>query len=178
MERLKKYNEVLGLTGSVNADELKQLYRQRAKELHPDRNKAADSHDRFILLIEAYEFYSALLGKLNETDKASVFNSKKYPEHYYKEKWNVEKRMAAREKAAKQARMKYEEYKRRGYDKKLDFLFYVFDIIMFIQAMAVLIVLPVFMFYVDQFRGLIIALVVQFITYRLWSRPIKKLFRT
>ena len=117
---------------------------------------------------------SEMLRIEQEKQKEHFFNSKKYPERYYQEKWNVEKRMAARRHAAKKARMKYERFKELGYYKTLDKMFFVFDIIRFIAAFVVLLCLPVFMFFQDQFRGLIIALVVQLITYPLWTRAIKR----
>lgn len=174
MNRIARYNDVLGIKENLNAEELRQLYRKRAKELHPDRNSDPDSHDRFILLGEAYEFYSTMLKKLNEHNKSSFFKSKKFPEHYYKEKWNVEKRMAARNRAAKRARMKYEYYEKMGYATRLDKFFYAFEIVKFIQAILLLTALPIFLFQQDRFRGLGIAIFVISITYKLWLPSIKR----
>ena len=162
------------MKGSVNMEELKRLYRERAKVLHPDRNDNKASHDDFILLGEAYEFYKQMLAQAEEKKREEFFKSKKYPERYYNEKWNVEKRKAARKKAAERAKMKYEMFEKKGYYKRLDKLFYVMDVIRFLAAIAMLSVFPIFMFIQDQFRGLIIALFVQFITYRLWSGAIKR----
>lgn len=174
MNRIARYNDVLGIKENLNAEELRQLYRKRAKELHPDRNSDPGSHDRFILLGEAYEFYSNMLKKLNEHNKSSIFKSKKYPQHYYKEKWNVEKRMAARNRAAKRAKMKYEHYAKMGYAHRLDKLFYAIEIIKFIQAILLLTVLPAFLFQQDQFRGLGVAIFVILITNKLWYPSLKR----
>ena len=174
MNRIEKYNEVLGLTRSVNAEELKKLYRDRAKTLHPDRNSNPSSQEQFVLLVEAYEFYRQMLLQVEEKQRSDVFKSNKYPNHYYKEKWNTEKRMEARRKAAERAKMKYKHFEKMGYYKKLDKLFLAFDVLRFFLALIILFCLPVFMFFQDQFRGLIIALFLQLITYKLWSRPIKR----
>jgi len=174
LDRIKKYNDILGITASVNISELKKIYRERAKELHPDRNISSNTHDDFILLGEAFEFYKQLLEQADENKRDKFFSSKKYPERYYKEKWNVEKRMAARKKAAEQAKMKIERFEKLGYFKLLDKFFFVFDILRFLLALVLLFVLPVFLFFQDQFAGLIIALIIQAITYRLWSAALKR----
>jgi molecular chaperone DnaJ len=54
----RDYYEVLGLTKSATAQEIKKAYRKLAKELHPDRNKAADAEEKFKELQEAYEVLS------------------------------------------------------------------------------------------------------------------------
>ncbi len=51
----RDYYEVLGISKSASKDEIKKAYRKLAKELHPDRNKAADAEDKFKELQEAYE---------------------------------------------------------------------------------------------------------------------------
>jgi len=174
MKSVKKYNEVLGLKGSVNAAELKKLYRDKAKRLHPDRNSNPASHEQFVLLGEAYAYYRKILLQVAKNQKDNVFNSKKYPDHYFREKWNVEKRMAARRKAADRTKMKYKHFEEMGYFKKLDKLFFAFDVLRFFLALIILFGLPVFLFFQEQFTGLIMALIVQLFTYKLWTRPIKR----
>lgn len=51
----KGYYAVLGVSSSAEAAEIKAAYRRRAKELHPDRNRAPDAAAQFLLLNEAYE---------------------------------------------------------------------------------------------------------------------------
>ena len=174
MHRIEKYQQILGLTESVNEAELRKIYRERAKELHPDINKHPESHDQFLLLNEAYEFYHQLLIQLGGLKKEHFLKSKKYPEHYYTEKWNIEKRMAARRQASKRAKMKYEQFEKMGYHKTLDKMFFFFDVLRFIMALVLLIGLPIFLFVQEQISGLIIALFVQLITYRLWSRALRR----
>ena len=53
---LNKYYEILGITNDASVFEIKQAFRNRAKELHPDVNKNHNAHDQFILLLEAYEY--------------------------------------------------------------------------------------------------------------------------
>lgn len=50
------YYEVLGITRGASSDEIKKGYRQKAKELHPDRNKDdASCESRFKEVNEAYD---------------------------------------------------------------------------------------------------------------------------
>lgn len=48
----------LGVSRSATADEIKRAYRSRARELHPDVNKAPDAQKRFASVQEAHEILS------------------------------------------------------------------------------------------------------------------------
>lgn len=50
--------EVLGVSKNATEDEIKKAFRKRARELHPDVNKAADAEDQFKELNEAYDVLS------------------------------------------------------------------------------------------------------------------------
>lgn len=54
----RDYYEVLGLSKTANKQEIKKAYRTLAKNLHPDRNKAADAEEKFKEVQEAYEVLS------------------------------------------------------------------------------------------------------------------------
>lgn len=168
------YNSVLGVKGAVTSDQLKSLYRKKAKLLHPDRNADPKSHEQFVLLHEAYEFYSQLIKSESVQGSPAVFNSKKYPEHYYSESWNAEKRKEARRKAAEKAKMKYQHFEQMGYFKRLDKLYYILAVFRFLFALGLLIVLPVFSFMQEGIKGVLVVLFIQFITYPLWSKAIKR----
>lgn len=54
----KDYYEVLGVTKSASADEIKRAYRKLALEYHPDRNKTKEADVKFKEVTRAYEVLS------------------------------------------------------------------------------------------------------------------------
>lgn len=50
--------EVLGVSRDASEEEIKKAFRHKARELHPDINKAPDAEDRFKELNEAYDVLS------------------------------------------------------------------------------------------------------------------------
>jgi len=54
----RDYYEVLGVSKSASADEIKKAYRKLALEWHPDRNKAPNANEKFKEINEAYAVVS------------------------------------------------------------------------------------------------------------------------
>ncbi len=64
----RDYYDILGVSKSASADEIKKAYRRRAMKHHPDRNKGDDSaEDKFKEAKEAYEV-------LKDTDKRATYD--------------------------------------------------------------------------------------------------------
>ena len=54
----KDLYEVLGVSRDASESDIKKAFRQKARKLHPDVNKAPDAEDRFKELNEAYDVLS------------------------------------------------------------------------------------------------------------------------
>lgn len=55
MANKRDYYEVLGVSKTASADEIKRAYRKLAKKYHPDLNKEPDAEEKFKEVQEAYE---------------------------------------------------------------------------------------------------------------------------
>lgn len=55
MAETKDYYQILGVTKSSTADEIKKAYRKLALEFHPDRNKTKEADAKFKEVTKAYE---------------------------------------------------------------------------------------------------------------------------
>ncbi|WP_211453168.1 DnaJ domain-containing protein [Collimonas antrihumi] len=55
---MKDYYAVLGIDSDATASALKNAYRKKASEFHPDRNTAPDAPARFRDIQEAYDLLS------------------------------------------------------------------------------------------------------------------------
>ena len=58
MSAKRDYYEVIGVSKSASADEIKSQYRKLALKFHPDRNKSKDAQEHFKEISEAYAVLS------------------------------------------------------------------------------------------------------------------------
>ncbi|MEN9638776.1 MAG: Chaperone protein DnaJ, partial [Bacteroidota bacterium] len=91
------YYEILGVSRDATPAEIKRAYRRKALEFHPDRSTDPNAHEKFIQINEAYDF---LINKGNYND----------PYQVSQDDWEESLRVASRNRAQEEARMRYEEY--------------------------------------------------------------------
>jgi curved DNA-binding protein CbpA len=72
----RDYYKILNLSRTATKEEIKKAYRKLALEWHPDKNKSAEAHSKFIEINEAY-----LL--LYDNDARTKYNQE-YDEYYLK----------------------------------------------------------------------------------------------
>jgi curved DNA-binding protein len=63
----RDYYEILGVTRSADADEVKRAYRKLARKFHPDVSKEKNAEEKFKQVQEAYEV-------LRDTDKRAAYD--------------------------------------------------------------------------------------------------------
>lgn len=76
----QKYYEILGISPTSSIKEVKRAYKQKAKLLHPDKNKQLNANEQFVLLQIAYETICN-----SQTQKTKTVNRSKTPEELKKE---------------------------------------------------------------------------------------------
>ena len=67
MSTKRDYYEVLGVSKTSTADEIKKQYRKLALKFHPDRNKSAEAGEHFKEISEAYAI-------LSDTEKRQIYD--------------------------------------------------------------------------------------------------------
>ncbi len=67
MEKLKDYYAALGVVTNATITEIKNAYRKKASQLHPDKNTSSDAPAKFREIQEAYE-------TLADIDKRRIYD--------------------------------------------------------------------------------------------------------
>ena len=107
---LDKYYNILGLQPGASQNDIRKSYRKLVMKYHPDRNPSPNAEEKFIIITEAYEI---LTGKKSppvsmqstRSRSTSVRNQPKYH--------SAEEEKRERERRAKEARIRYEDYMRK-----------------------------------------------------------------
>lgn len=163
---IERYYQVLGLTKGATIEQVKKVYRKRAKLLHPDLNNAPNAHNQFIELNEAYEYLEKYLDNKVFDERKRVFRkSRSRPKSKRKEtSWTEREKQRARARARSYSRMEYQEYTKTDFYRSAKILNSIMDILNLLFTILVLVVVPIIGFSVDGVAGLLTALIIFFIT--------------
>ena len=94
--------QILDLPPGASTEEIKRAYRKQAKAFHPDVNSSADALVQFLLVSQAYQ----LLSNSYYYSSGWVF--------YQQQTYYACRQETPQEKAARFAKMQYEEFKRNN----------------------------------------------------------------
>jgi hypothetical protein len=113
-------------------------YRKKALQLHPDRNKAPDATQQFILLEEAYKYLRNLKeGKI----KPQAGNTQQ--EEFAK--WWAREQESTRQRAQERSRMRYEEFLNSDEYKVETAEDHLINVLVALLALFIDIVLPIYL---------------------------------
>lgn len=141
---------ILNIPPGTNKQEIKRAYWKKAKMYHPDVNSSTDAHKQFVLVKEAY----AILTQDKPVAARIIYYT---PTQYNKDPYRPETRQ---ERAARHARMQYEEFKRNNEKFKNSFWYFPFLIFSyFVLFMGVCVALgfmltPLVMIFINKMLGL------------------------
>lgn len=155
--RIETYFQILGLESNATKEEIMRAYREKAKQLHPDRNPSPDAHEQFILLVEAYNFLSdpkpKKVGREMENE-APVENKWEFREH-------------ARKQAQEYANMRYEEFKKTNHYRNTQAVKTVFEHL-YALVLVTMFLSPLWGYLYNGRIGLLVGVVVMFVTSPVW----------
>ena len=136
---ISDYYKTLGINQNTNLSEIKQAYRQKAKEFHPDINKLPDAHEKFIEINEAYEFLTNFKTKISHISSPNKNQKDSRTKQDFYNEWIKKERDKARAKAAYQAKMKFEDFKKTRIYKTTSLLSSMVDIFCLLTGFLIII---------------------------------------
>lgn len=155
---IETYYQILGVSSNATVEEIKRAYRQKAKELHPDKNKSTDAHEQFILLTEAYECLTYIkLGKTRVQQPTTSYAN-----------WQRQSRERAREQAREYAEMEFEKFKQTDYYKNSQAALTVIEHLYFFAAIAVMLC-PLWGYIYKEWAGFGLGLLFTFLSVHFWA---------
>ncbi len=109
---MKDYYAILEIGSGSSVSDIRDAYRRLAKKYHPDVNKSADAHEKFIEISEAYEY---LIHQTRQSGRkySTVSNERQRDTENQKNDEYERLKREARVKAQEQAKMRYEEFKKQ-----------------------------------------------------------------
>jgi hypothetical protein len=130
------YYRILEIPENAGVDEIKNAFRRKAKAYHPDINKSEEAHQRFVDINEAYNY---LMDLHNHSLNSGGATSGTFSRDDYYRQWVQHERQKARERAARQARMRYEEFRRSTAYRTTTMLSHLLDYFLLLLGLFVII---------------------------------------
>lgn len=121
------YYHTLGIRPNATLAEIKKAYRQKAKLWHPDLNHNPGARERFIEINEAYEYL--IRHKIQPVSRSD--HRQRQPSDDPMQEWIRRERQKARERAAREAKKRFEEFKKSPLYKTSSFLYSFYDYLTF-----------------------------------------------
>ena len=146
----KDYYSILELDKNASKNEIRKAYRRLAKKYHPDVYKSSDAHEKFIEITEAYEILINNSFRYYKAPTVTTTTAEWRDAEYRKNEEYEKFRQEAREKAKRQAKMRFEEFQKQNevFQKSgLNDLFLIFKIITRIVAIFIflfLFIVPIY----------------------------------
>jgi hypothetical protein len=127
------YYSLLGLPENATEDDIRKAYRRKAKEYHPDVNKAPDAQASFVKIQRAYEVLSDRQKRLvyDQKTRYTTTSTDPYANYAY---WS---RMQ-REKQEEEARRKHREFLKRKKEIQESRMYYPYMIALYIGCMILM----------------------------------------
>lgn len=149
--QIERLYALLGVEPGVSAEELKRAFRRKAKEMHPDRSKEPDAHEKFLQLNEAYDF----LSKLVSSEKTSRSPAETIEDLY--KTWEQKERQKVRKSVKEHLKKKYTGPVRYVNDPIYEALEIVFVHFNFLLAIFSILILPVILIYTFGSTGIMMS---------------------
>ncbi len=173
---MDKYYRILGVQKGASLAQIKQAYRKKAKEYHPDVSKDSKAREKFILVNEAWEFLqNEKTGKHYNAKKEAYTSASQDP--YYRNKrnnWQENQQKEAQRRARQHAKMKYEEFLNSHYYKTAQALDNIANHVALLFAASFLIIIPIFLLFFEGLSGFLASVFVILITLPFWRQLFSK----
>jgi hypothetical protein len=130
-----EYYRILEIPDNAGIEEIKNAFRRKAKAYHPDINKSEEAHQKFVDVNEAYNYLMDLHTHSSNSGGDTASFSR---EEYYRQ-WIQHERQKARERAARQARMRFEEFRRSSAYRTTTMLSHLLDYFLLFLGLFVII---------------------------------------